>query len=101
MTKPYSEEGGAGAAMQLWRQTVASSKRECQERRARVLAHPDLAARLKEPPLSLSDPARWNGYIPPRTLPDKANGSARANDSAVRRQLVDIASEALAREAAS
>lgn len=99
--QPISAAQCNGPVMHLWRQAVAESKRECQDRRARVLAHPDLAKRLTEPPLSLSEPARWNGYIPPRTLPEDEFGRARVNNSPVRRQLVAIASEALARESGS
>ncbi|HEX5348528.1 MAG TPA: hypothetical protein VFW64_15710 [Pseudonocardiaceae bacterium] len=100
--------------MQLWRAAKAASKRQSQERRARVLGHDDLAQRLTAPPLRLSNPARWSGWIPPRTLPEEActhcgprgdqrcRGAAhraRLNDSAIRRQLVDIAAETKRREA--
>ncbi len=99
----------------LWRQAVAKSKRESQARRARVLAHEDLVQRLKDPPLRLTEPSRWSGWIPPRTLAEEActhceRGSTicrgwphrvRVSDSPVRRQLVDIATEAMAREGAS
>lgn len=82
-------------------------------RRDRVLAHPDLVKRLTEPPLNITDPYRWTGWIPPRALPEEACGAAcgtehRAcpytqhrsmlNDSPFRRQLVEIAAEALRRE---
>lgn len=76
--------------------------------------HQDLAQRLTQPPLRLSDPSRWSGWIPPRTLAEEACTScatgkshpacrgwphhARVNDSPIRRQLVEIASEALRRE---
>ncbi len=80
--------------------------------RARVLAHPDLVKRLTEPPLRLTDPARWTGRIPPRLLPDEACGRAcgrdhrpctnqhraRFNTSPYRRALVEIAAEAYRRE---
>jgi hypothetical protein len=39
-----------------------------QQRRASVLAHPDLAARLTQPPLNYARPDQWNGYIPPATV---------------------------------
>jgi hypothetical protein len=85
------------------------------ERRERVLRHEDLAARLKEPPLRLSDPAHWNGWIPPRWMPEECcdicaaghnscnsrEHTRHANTSAVRKQLVAIATEATEREAAS
>jgi len=99
--------------MRLWREAAAASKRESEARRARVLAHKDLTDRLKEPPLRLSNPTRWSGWIPPRLLAEescthcKTGGDrrcrdrphrARVNDSPIRRQLVDIATEAMARE---
>lgn len=101
-----TEGTGTAAVMQLWRQTIATSKRDSLARRARVLAHPDLAQRLTDPPLRLRSPERWSGWIPLRELPQESCGHctssggrrcrgvahrARANDSPVRRQLVDIA----------
>lgn len=51
----------------VWlRRVAAETHRRTQARRARVLAHPDLAARLCEPPLSYARPDQWNGYVPPR-----------------------------------
>jgi hypothetical protein len=87
-------------------------KQVSRERRERVLAHKDLASRLTEPPLRLGDPRHWNGWIPPRWLPEDccdicAGGrpscssrehTRRPNESAVRKQLVAIAAEALQRE---
>jgi hypothetical protein len=112
--------GGVGAddngpVLRLWQQAVAKSKRESQARRGRVLAHEDLAQRLTTPPLRLSSPRRWSGWIPPRTLAEDActhcerdnrrcSGlphRARVNDSPVRRQLVDIATEAMTRDSGS
>lgn len=83
-----------------------------QERRNRVLRHPDLADRLKAA-LRLSEPSRWNGWVPPRTLPELAcrvcAGDRRvscrrehvraANTSWIRAELVAIAAEAKRREA--
>jgi hypothetical protein len=103
----------ARPVMQLWRKTKAVAKMESEARRARVLAAPDLARRLTLPPLRLSRPEHWNGWIPPRTLPEEccahcgASGGrpcrdrphrSRVNDSPIRRQLVEIATEAMARE---
>lgn len=103
--------------LRQYRTAKAESKRESEARRARVLAHEDLAQRLTEPPLRLSHPLRWSGWIPPRWMPEEACGhcnsssgdrrcrdwkhDARRNDSAIRQQLVDIAAEAMAREGAS
>lgn len=107
--------GGVGAddsgpVLRLWQK--AKSKRESQARRERVLAHQDLAGRLTEAPLRLSDPSRWSGWVPPGRLPEDActhcerasrrcSGwphRARVNDSPVRRQLVDVATDAMRRD---
>lgn len=62
-----------------WRNAITTSKRESQARRARVLAHEDLAQRLTHPPLSLSTPQRWSGVgIPSRTLPEESCAQLRA-----------------------
>jgi len=115
---PVAGVGGADQrpVFREWRRAVTASKRECQARRTRVLAHPDLAQRLTEPPLRLVRPECWNGYIPPRTLPDNdrvhcgPHGGLRCRDrphrtrvnkSPIRRQLVEIATEAIAREGTS
>jgi hypothetical protein len=103
-----------GPVMRLWQQAVAKSKRESQARRGRVLAHEDLAQQLKQSPLRLTEATRWSGWTPPRTLAEEActhcerdtprpicrglPHRARVNDSPVRRQLVDIATEAMSRE---
>lgn len=63
-------------------------------RRAMVLRHPDLAARLCEPPIGYREPWQWNGYIPPDTF------TGNHNDSPQRAALVAIAAEAEARETA-
>ncbi|MGH3936442.1 MAG: hypothetical protein ACRDS1_15935 [Pseudonocardiaceae bacterium] len=100
--------------LRLWRTALARSKEESAARRERVLTNRDLADRLTLPPLRLSSPQHWSGWIPPRTLPEEccahcARGSgslacrgqahlAGLNDSPIRRQLVEIASEAMARE---
>jgi hypothetical protein len=57
---------------------------KCQDRRARVLAHPDLAALLCEPPFSLANPMFWSGYIPPQYHMQKPNNSP------IRKQLIMI-----------
>lgn len=106
--------GAERGVMRLWRQAVAKSQEASQARRVRVLQQPDLTRRLTEPPLRLSDPARWSGWIPPKTLAEDTcvncgSGDprpicrgwphrARVNDSPVRRQLVEIAAEAMRRE---
>jgi hypothetical protein len=104
--------------------SVITASSECAERRARVLKHPDLAKRLTEPPLGYSDPAHWNGWVPPRLTDPGSTGESllmprldrgggisyrfnqlghrttgeQVNDSPRRAALVDIAAEALRRE---
>jgi hypothetical protein len=67
------------------------------QRRLGVLSHPDLAARLCEPPLSYSKPQQWNGYLPPATGPygarrkgDPDSVDGADNESIMRRTLLDI-----------
>lgn len=80
-------------------------------RRDRVLAYPDLARRLTEPPLRFADPSDWNGWIPPAMQPEEPCGygcgrhhrcdgihAARRNNSARRQALVEIAAEAWRRD---
>ncbi len=81
----------------------AEALARCRERRERVLRHPDLAARLTQPPLNHSDPAMWNGYVPPATWGDywsgkHGEGKPKPNNSPERAALVDICAEALRRE---
>ena len=107
--------GGRAAIVKAWRSAVARARQASAERRARVLAHPDLARRLTEPPLALHEPARWSGWIPPRLLAAQACPACNAggpawacrghehlapvNDSPFRVQLVEIAAEAMRRDA--
>lgn len=65
-----------------------------QRRRALVLAHPDLAAKLTEPPLAHSSPEKWTGYIP-----QAITCTGAINTSPVRAQLVAIVAEAERRAA--
>lgn len=50
-------------------QMLADARKTNQERRARVLRHPDLAERLQEL-LGLSRASDWNGWVPPATDPE-------------------------------
>lgn len=50
---------------------------EIADRRRRVLAHPDLAARLTERPLDYTKPEQWNGYIPPEYWAQARNNCPR------------------------
>lgn len=99
----------------LWHTAAEQAKRENAERAARVLAHPDLVERLRQEPAAMQDPHGWSGWIPPRTEPEgmcdggcgrsgrcprHSEHRTRINQSAIRRQLVDIAAEAMRREQA-
>lgn len=68
-----------------------------QQRRERVLRHRDLAEQLGDA-LRLMRPSHWNGYVPPRLLPDSDNRPAQPNTSPTRAALVAVAAEALRRE---
>lgn len=57
--------------------------------RTAILAHPDLAKKLTEPPISLARPEQWSGYIPPAVTCTNA-----INPSPVRAALWAIAAEA-------
>jgi len=71
----------APAAVSRWHELLAAARAEagaaCRERRAAVLAHPDLAARLCQPPIGYARPDQWNGYIPPATWREQHNDSPR------------------------
>lgn len=75
----------------------ATAASEIAERRARVLRYPDLAARLTQRPLEFTHPEKWNGFVPPKTVPTRDDW--KPNDSAVRAALVEICAEALRRDA--
>lgn len=59
-----------------------------------VLAYPDLAERLTQPPLDYAKPEQWGGFVPPEYFNQQPNGSPR------RAALVEIVTEAHARDAA-
>ncbi|GAB3213300.1 hypothetical protein GCM10027294_43570 [Marinactinospora endophytica] len=63
-----------------------------EERRAAVLAHPDLADRLTKHPLFYTRPEQWHGYIPPEQWHGVPNNSPE------RAALVEIYDEALRRQ---
>jgi hypothetical protein len=66
------------------------------ERRAAVLRHPDLAARLTGKPLNLTTPEKWTGFVPPASREGKQQ--EQRNDSPYRAQLVAIVEEAQQRD---
>lgn len=65
-----------------------AARAECVRRRALVLAYPDLAQRLTEPPHGWTAPERWNGYIPPATWNQSPNTAPQ------RRALLELVAEA-------
>jgi hypothetical protein len=60
----------------LYAGKLAESKRQSANQRDLVLAHPDLAAQLCQPPIGFKNADDWNGWVPPER---DANG--RVNDS--------------------
>jgi hypothetical protein len=79
------------ARAELWRQAGQEHHGVAADRRARVLAHPDLSRRLCLL-LSLSDPRHWNGFVPP-----SRDGYGQINTSPIRAALVTICREAYQR----
>jgi hypothetical protein len=67
------------------------------ERRNYVLQYPDLADKLRDCPLGLKDPQKWNGFIPPQYDHSAANGVSQLNTSPIRAQLVALVGEAIRR----
>jgi hypothetical protein len=75
-----------------WGLIADQARRECQERRARLLAHPDLARRLCGPPWNFKRPEQWTGFVPPATY------GAQVNSSPFRAALVELLTDLEARE---
>lgn len=73
------------------------ARARCAARRARVLAHPDIARRLCNPPMNYPAPEYWTGYIPPARI-DSGQGE-KPNTSPIRQQLLDIVYAVAEREA--
>jgi hypothetical protein len=73
------------ARRQGWDQAIAEEREQCSNRRARVLAHPDIAQRLTDRPMSYARPDQWTGYIPPYLV-----SGEKVNSSPIRHQLVAI-----------
>lgn len=85
---------------ELYRHAHAAAVAEHAERRRLVLAHPDLAARLTQPPIGYREPAQWSGYIPPYMIEGPCHAGRNTwtrNLSPVRVHLVAITHEAMAR----
>lgn len=100
--RPIAEAFGDILKSQWARDARARAKAECERNRTRVLAFPDLAARLTGPTIGLDRPEQWNGYIPPRFDSPAIDGTQKPNNSPRRAVLVDLmrAVEERGREAA-
>lgn len=83
-----------GDLTRLIKQAQAAGRSENARRRALVLRHPDLAARLTEPPLRHTTPEHWTGYIPPAYDPETYGGGQPINTSPARAALVALLAEA-------
>lgn len=91
MPPKTAPDGSYARARPLWEHAVRDATARMRDRKAAVLAHPDLAQRLTEEPLNFARPDQWNGGIPPEMF----NGEH--NDSPRRAALVEIAEEATRR----
>lgn len=79
-----------------WNDVVAEARKRCRARRARVLAHPQIAAKLTQPPLRYRDPSFWTGYIPPKII--EGPSGPIENRSPERRALIEICNEVIEAE---
>lgn len=69
----------------MLRDALARASEENGERRRIVLARPEIAERLTQPPASFARPDCWSGYVAPDRLPD-----GQPNRSPVRAQIAEI-----------
>lgn len=88
-----------GDLVRLMKQARANAHAENARRRALVLRHPDLAARLTEPPIRHTTPEHWTGYVPPAHDAPGVGGDLPLNTSPARAALAALVAEAEAREA--
>jgi hypothetical protein len=79
--------------MSGWDHYADEERAKARSRRGRVLAHPDIAKRLTEPPMRYPTPEMWTGYIPPARC-----GEDKPNRSPIRRQLLDTCQAVVDRE---
>jgi len=87
---PHRRPAGPEQWHRMWEDALAVAGMDCEERRAAVLSQPEIAARLREPPLEYKHPDQWNGFIPPELFDGERNGSPR------REALVSILEDAVA-----
>lgn len=63
----------------MWEAKLAESKPNSLNRKALVMAYPDLVAKLTQPPIGFRRPEEWSGWIPPELDEDgQVNPSRRA-----------------------
>lgn len=74
------------------RDACTAATNEAARIRRAVLARPDLAQQLTEPPLSCPTPEAWTGYIPP------SHWHGSHNDSPIRTQLLALLTQAETRQ---
>lgn len=82
----------------LWRTAARDAARQSAEQRKLILAYPDIAARLCDPPLGYKQPGDWTGYIPPAYDPEDWKGVIPLNDSPRRAALMELLEAAAERE---
>jgi hypothetical protein len=88
-----------GDLIRLIKQARTNALAENARRRTLVLRHPDLAARLTEPPIRHTTPEHWTGYVPPASDAPSLGGAEPINHSPARAALVAIVAEAEQRAA--
>lgn len=79
-----------------WAQPIREAREACEARRARVLAHPDIADLLTKPPLKFARPEQWTGYIAPAVI-ESGRGTV-TNTSPRRAALIAICQAVAERE---
>lgn len=94
MPPKHAEPGAYADVRRLWAPALKDAQNRMAARKAAVLAHPDLAARLTEPPLGFAKPEQWRGNVGPDTW----NGGH--NDAARREALAELVAEAVRRDTA-
>ncbi|WP_199572686.1 hypothetical protein [Streptomyces murinus] len=90
-----------GDLVRLIKQARAQATAENARRRALVLKHPDLAAKLTEAPINHTTPQHWTGYVPPAHDPESFGGGRPINTSPIRAALAALVEEAERRDGAS
>lgn len=83
-----------GDLREALRASLADAKAACERNRRLVLAHPDLAAQLTQPPCEFSRPEVWTGYIGPEVVDLDRRGDGTRNTSPHRAQLLALVAEA-------